>query len=59
MRFWGFGAHLCLGRKLSLQIWRGITTELLTLAPVVTVTRYGLLRDDVFAIPGTFEIEVH
>jgi len=58
VRFWGFGAHLCLGRKMSLQVWQGITAELLRLAPRVRVLEYGLLRDDVFAIPGRFEIEV-
>lgn len=58
MRFWGFGAHTCLGRRMSLQVWRGITAELTRLAPQVEVTRYTLARDDVFAIPDCFEIEV-
>jgi len=58
LRFWGFGEHTCLGRRISLQIWRVIAEELLSAGPLVTVLSFTLRKDDVFRIPNDFEIEV-
>lgn len=58
LALFGFGAHTCLGRKLSLEIWK-TTTDALRQNPVsIEVLDYALRRDDVFHVPGTFRIKV-
>jgi len=58
LRFFGFGPHTCLGRRLSLGLWRQIEKTLAEVAPKVKVVSYSMRKDDVFDIPETFEIEV-
>lgn len=57
-RFFGFGSHTCLGRKLSLEIWRTISAGIKQNACSIRVVTFTKRRDDVFSIPQTFEIEV-
>ena len=58
LRFFGAGAHLCLGRKFSVALWSGIVSELARYPREITVTAFSLKRDDVFQLPETFQIEV-
>ena len=58
MSLFGFGAHTCLGRKLSLEIWKTVTDALQQNPASVDVVDYALRRDDVFRIPEKFRIEV-
>lgn len=58
LSFFGAGAHLCLGRALSLDLWRAMTAALSASPMVPRVLAYGLRRDDVFHIPETFDLEV-
>lgn len=58
-RFFGFGAHTCLGRTLALQVWKQIVHVLDETPVSVTVTEYTLRKDDSFHIPQTFRLEVH
>lgn len=57
-RFFGFGAHTCLGRKLSLEIWEGMTAALHLHPATIETLNYALRRDDVFHVPEKFVIEV-
>lgn len=58
LSFFGGGAHLCLGRSLSLDLWRRLAEELAGLPLVPRVDAFALRRDDVFRLPETFRIEV-
>lgn len=58
-RFFGFGAHTCLGRTLALHVWQQIVSVLKESSVTVTVTKYALRRDDSFHMPQTFKLEVH
>jgi hypothetical protein len=58
LRFFGFGPHTCLGRRLSIQLWKKIAETWRQQAADVKIIAYALRRDDVFDIPETFEIEV-
>ena len=58
MRFWGYGAHTCLGRQMSVQVWQAIAASFKGALHRIAVTDYALRRDDVFAIPEMFMIEV-
>ena len=58
MRFFGIGAHTCLGRRMSLRLWRGIVEHLQSRKPSAQVLSYRLRRCDVFDVPEIFEIEV-
>jgi hypothetical protein len=57
-RLFGFGAHTCLGRTLSLEIWKTTTDALQQNPATVEILEYDLRRDDVFHIPENFKIEV-
>ncbi len=57
-RFFGFGSHTCLGRKLALEIWQMMAAQLHENRIEVDVLAFTKRRDDVFDIPQTFEIEV-
>jgi hypothetical protein len=57
-RFFGGGAHLCLGRPLSIALMERISGELATMPTRVSLRRFALRKDDVFAFPEAFEIEV-
>ncbi len=57
-RFFGFGAHSCLGRKLALALWRTVVNSMRDHPANITVSDFKLRKDDVFAIPEVFEIEV-
>lgn len=58
LSFFGAGAHLCLGRALSLDLWRSLATALRGLRMIPTITDYQLRRDDVFHLPQSFTIKV-
>ncbi|WP_333715056.1 hypothetical protein [Yoonia sp.] len=58
IRFFGFGAHTCIGRQMSLKLWRRLVEVLDAHAPDVRILAYSLRRDDVFDIPEEFQIEV-
>ena len=57
-RFFGAGAHLCLGKPVSLDLFREISDHLHQLATRAKVLDFALRKDDVFNIPDTFEVEV-
>jgi len=57
-RFFGYGAHVCLGRKIAVDLWQQVHLCATRSLANVTVTKYRLRRDDVFNIPEKFEIEV-
>ena len=58
LRFFGAGAHLCLGRAVTLDLFEQIARHLATVQTRVTVTEFALRDDDVFACPETFNITV-
>lgn len=58
MRFFGAGAHVCLGRAITLDMFRAVSGHLLTLPVSARVTAYQLRKDDVFAMPETFSVAV-
>ncbi|GHF52392.1 hypothetical protein [Seohaeicola zhoushanensis] len=58
LSFFGAGAHLCLGRALAMDSWRALGRFLTDSSARPKVLTFELRRDDVFNIPGTFEIEV-
>lgn len=58
MRFFGAGAHVCLGKPLSLELLGGIRDRLARMTTRVTITDYRLRKDDVFLLPETFTITV-
>lgn len=58
MGFFGAGAHLCLGRALSLDLWREIGRAFSTIGARVRVVDYALRKDDVFAFPERLVLEV-
>lgn len=58
-RFFGAGAHACLGRPLSLELWSTIAACLSKLTSRVRVLDYQLAADNyVFNVPTRFEVEV-
>ena len=57
-RFFGYGAHVCLGRKLALRLWEQVQESINAQPIAVSITDYKMRRDDVFCIPETFEIEI-
>ncbi len=58
MSFFGAGAHLCLGRTMALDLWAALGAYLADGRERPRVVAYALRRDDVFAIPERFELEV-
>lgn len=58
MRFFGAGAHLCLGRALALEVFSALADGLSRIATWITVTDFALREDDVFAFPETFIVRV-
>ncbi len=56
--FFGAGAHLCLGRTLALDLWAALGAFLAQGDERPRLLTFALRRDDVFAIPERFEIEV-
>lgn len=58
-RFFGAGAHACLGRPLSVEVWAAMAARLAGLSSRVEVRRYELPLDSyVFNVPGVFEVDV-
>lgn len=58
-RYFGAGAHACLGRPLSLELWSAITALLASLSSRIRVLDYELPSDSyVFNVPKKFEVEV-
>ncbi|WP_342071600.1 hypothetical protein [Yoonia algicola] len=57
-RFFGYGARLCLGRKLALNLWQHIQENIRDTRPAVSVADFALRKDDLFNVPSVFEIEV-
>lgn len=58
MSFFGAGAHLCLGRAMSLELWKAMMADLRASDVKARVQHYSLRRDDVFHIPETFLLEI-
>jgi hypothetical protein len=56
--FFGAGAHLCLGRTPALDLWRATARELATFRGTPRVVSFGLRKDDVFAYPDRFVVDV-
>lgn len=56
--FFGAGAHLCLGRTPALDLWRVVARELGTLSGTPRLVAFALRKDDVFAYPDRFIVEV-
>ena len=54
----GAGAHVCLGRPLSLALWTALTAFLQSQTTRVRVLNYALRKDDVFRMPSELVIEV-
>lgn len=58
-RFFGAGAHACLGRPVSTELWGAFTAELAQLSTRVQVLSYELAADNyVFNVAKRFEVEV-
>jgi cytochrome P450 len=57
-RFFGYGAHVCLGRRIAIKLWEQIQRQIAASQVSVMTLRYDLRKDDVFCIPETFVIEV-
>ncbi len=58
-RYFGAGAHACLGRTLSLELWSAIAALLSRQTSRVRVLDYQLAADSyVFNVPTRFEVEV-
>lgn len=58
LRFFGSGAHVCLGRALTLDLFAAVSAQLATFRTRVTVTDYHLRKDDVFAMPQVLQVTV-
>ncbi|SDY66908.1 hypothetical protein [Citreimonas salinaria] len=58
LAFFGAGAHTCLGRALTLDLWRAFASMLARSGARPRVADYALRRDDVFHIPQTFVLEI-
>ena len=56
--FFGAGAHVCLGRALTLDLWGAMAAALATSEARPQVMAFALRRDDVFHIPETFILEI-
>jgi hypothetical protein len=56
--FFGSGAHTCLGRALTLDLWRALGSMLAQSEARPRVADFALRRDDVFHIPQTFVVEI-
>ncbi|MCR8725577.1 hypothetical protein [Frigidibacter sp. ROC022] len=56
--FFGSGAHLCLGRALTLDLWSALSACLAQSSARVRVCDYALRRDDVFHIPQILMLEI-
>lgn len=54
LRFFGKGAHVCLGRALSLMVFDALGSFLSTLPVRVTEIEFTLRKDDVFLFPEEF-----
>lgn len=58
-RYFGAGAHACLGRPLSLELWSAVVAILSRLTSRVRLLDYQLAMDSyVFIVPTRFEVEV-
>jgi hypothetical protein len=57
--FFGAGAHVCLGRTPALDLWREIGRYVTALPGRPEVLEFRLRKDDVFAYPETFRVQVH
>ena len=58
MRFFGAGPHVCLGRMVTLDLFRTVSAHLSGFETKVQVTAYPLRKDDVFSLPDVFETRV-
>ncbi|MFN7223685.1 MAG: hypothetical protein ACK4MS_06690 [Paracoccaceae bacterium] len=56
--FFGAGAHLCLGRALTLDLWSALGSLLAQCAGQPHLVAFALRRDDVFHIPETLVLEI-
>lgn len=56
--FFGAGAHLCLGRPLSLDLWAEIADQMRAATTAARLVAAPLRRDDVFHMPERLDVEV-
>lgn len=56
--FFGAGAHLCLGRPLSLDLWAELAARMREAPTAARLIAAPLRRDDVFHMPERLEVEV-
>lgn len=58
-RLFGAGAHACLGRPLSVDVWQAVAARLKALTTRVRVVDYQLALDEyVFTVPRSFVVEI-
>jgi hypothetical protein len=58
-RYFGAGAHVCPGRAISVEFWRGITTTLNRFSTTASILSYEVDdSDNVFASPKTLLLEL-
>ncbi len=59
LRMFGIGPHSCLGRQVSLDLWKAITETLARSASVPTIRDYVVRTDDyTFLMPHRFVVEM-
>jgi len=56
--FFGAGAHLCLGRPLSLELWAELGRQMRAAPTAARLVAAPMRRDDVFHMPERLEVEV-
>jgi hypothetical protein len=59
-RIFGAGSHLCLGKALSLDLWKGITCALSNIPLYADIVFHDLRKDDyVFLCPSRLDVRLH
>jgi hypothetical protein len=59
-KIFGVGSHLCLGKALSLDLWKGITCALSKIPLYADIVCHDLRKDDyVFLCPSRLDVRLH
>ena len=58
MKFFGAGAHTCLGRPVSLALWAAVAQEISQIDRPIRVVAFTERKDDVFRLPSEFIVEI-
>jgi hypothetical protein len=59
-KIFGVGSHLCLGKALSLDLWKGITCALSKIPLYAEIVFHDLRTDDyVFCCPSRLDVRLH